>query len=149
MAKQQSNILYKYVLDGTDNLEYVAYKPQPNHEIFNADLPKKQQKWKREEPPNFENLTKKECADYFKREILRIKHGVYVWINGELIYITGKHYFGLTHWKLKESTTDYFIYTRTQRDLFYFFDLCEKDPKCAGGIVFSLKRLGKSEAAQI
>ncbi len=147
MAKQV-NILYKYKLEGTDDLEYIVEKPQPHHEIFNADLPKKQQKWKREDTPNFENLTKKECADYFKREILRIKHGVYVWINGELTYITGKHYFALTHWKLKESTTDYLIYTKTQRNIFYFFDLCEKDSKCVGGIVFSLKRLGKSELAQ-
>jgi len=145
---KQVNILYKYNLEGTDNLEYIVEKPQPHHEIFNADLPKKQQKWKREDTPNFDNLTKKECADYFKREILRIKHGVYVWINGDLIYITGKHYFALTHWKLKESTTDYLIYTKTQRNIFYFFDLCEKDSKCVGGIVFSLKRLGKSELAQ-
>jgi hypothetical protein len=145
---KQVNILYKYNLEGTDNLEYIVYKPQPYHEIFNADLPKKQQKWKREDTPNFDNLTKKECADYFKREILRIKHGVYVWINGDLIYITGKHYFALTHWKLKESTTDYLIYTKTQRNIFYFFDLCENDSKCVGGIVFSLKRLGKSELAQ-
>ena len=143
MAKQV-NILYKYNLEGTDNLEYIVYKPQPHHEIFNADLPKKEQKWKRQDTPNFDNLTKKECADYFKREILRIKHGVYAWINGDLIYITGKHYFALTHWKLKESTTDYLIYTKTQRNIFYFFDLCEKDSKCVGGIVFSLKRLGKA-----
>lgn len=158
MAKQ---VLRKIILPGTsdkdisgadggfEGLEYTIYKPQPEHEIFNADLKPNDQVWHRPEFPDFSTLSKKDCQDIYIREIRRIKHGVYVWIGGVLEYITGKHYFGLTHWKLKESSSDYLIYTETQRNIFYMFDLCEHDPKCAGAIIFSLKRLGKSELAQI
>ena len=152
-----SKILRTIILPGTEDtstgfkgLEYIIYKPiEGIHEIFNSDINKKDQIWIRPTFPDFSTLTKKECNDIYIREIKRIKYGVYVWINGELEYLTGKYYFALTHWKLKESTSDYFIYTETQRNIFYLFDLCEKDDKCAGAIIFSLKRLGKSEVSQI
>ncbi len=137
-------------VDGFAGLEYIVYEPIPNvHEIFNAEIPYEDQVWVRPTFPDFSTLTKKECQDIYIREIRRIKNGIYIWIGGELEYITGKHYFGLTHWKLRESTTDYLIYIQTQRNIFYLFDLCEHDTKCAGAIVFSLKRLGKSELAQV
>lgn len=157
----EKQVLRKIILPGTSDkdiygtdggflgLEYTIYKPGPEHEIFNADLNPDDQIWKRPEFPDFSTLSKKECQDLYIREIRRIKHGVYVWVGGILEYITGKHYFGLTHWKLKESSSDYLIYTETQRNIFYMFDLCEHDPKCAGAIIFSLKRLGKSELAQV
>jgi hypothetical protein len=141
-------MLYIEKLPFTDNLEYPVPHPEPHHEIFNEGLPLHEQKWKRIEFPDFGKLTKQENAELYKREIRRIKHGVYVWIGGELIYLTGAHYFALTHWKLKESTTTYASYAKTQRLAFYFFDLCEKDPKCVGGILFTLKRWGKSEFIQ-
>lgn len=147
---EQRKILRKVLLPGTDNLEYTVYEPIPGvHEIFNSELSKEDQVWTRPTFTDFSKLSKKECHDIYIREIKRIKFGIYVLVNGELIYLTGKYYFGLTHWKLKESTSDYFIYTETQRNIFYLFDLCEQDPKCAGAIIFSLKRLGKSEIAQI
>lgn len=154
MAKRK--LLYSAKLEGTnsdgeeDFLYYDVYEPiEGLHDIFNADLPKKEQKWTRPTFPNFEKCSKQENIQIYSREIRRIKHGVYVWINGKLTYITGTHYAAMTHWKLMESDTDYFKYTRVQRDIFYFMDLCVKDPKCAGGIIFSLKRLGKSEIMQI
>ena len=136
--------------DKDDYLRYTVYKPKQGvHDILNEGVPKKQQKWERPMFPDFSTLTKQECVDIYKREIRRIKYGVYFWNNGELTYVNGTHYLALVHWKLKESDTDYFIYTRTQRDIFYFMELCVMDTKCTGGIIFSLKRLGKSEAMQI
>ncbi len=153
MDNKTRKILAEIPLPGTGDIDnpivYTTYKPIDGiHDIFNAELPKKEQKWIRPSFPNFSALSKKECQEIYIREIKRIKHGVYVWINGTLTYLPGKYYFYLTHWKLKESDSDYAIYTVTQRNLFYFFDLCDKDKKCVGAIVFSCKRLGKSEMAQ-
>ncbi len=156
----ESNVLKEIILTGTSDLDiygyegfeglkYPIYKPTKDHDIFNEGLPVKEQKWNRPEFPDFATLSRQQCQDLYIRELKRIKNGIYIWIGGTLEYITGKHYFGLTHWRLRESSTEYMIYTQTQRDLFYMFDLCEKDPKCAGAIIFSLKRLGKSETAQI
>lgn len=154
MAKRK--LLYSTKLEGTnsdgeeDFLYYDVYEPIDGlHDIFNVGIPKKEQKWHRPEFPNFEKCSKQENIEIYTREIRRIKHGVYVWINGVLTYITGTHYAAMVHWKLMESDVDYFKYTRVQRDIFYFMDLCVKDHKCAGGIIFSLKRLGKSEIMQI
>ena len=149
-------LLYTAKLEGTnsdgeeDYLLYDVYAPiQGLHDILGAELPKKQQKWVRPTFPDFEFCNKKENIETYTREIRRIKHGVYFWNNGELNYITGTHYAAMVHWKLSESDTDYFKYTKTQRDIFYFMDMCVKDNKCVGGIIFSLKRLGKSEVMQI
>jgi len=160
--KENRKILRRVILPGTSDkdiygteggfpgLEYVVYEPDPNiHEIFNEGLPYDEQIWRRPEFPDFSKLSRKECQDIYVRELRRIKYGVYCWIGGELEYISGKHYLGLTHWRLRESNTDYLIYTQTQQYIFYMFDLCEKDSKCAGAIIFSLKRLGKSELAQV
>lgn len=137
-------------LHGTDGLTYDIYEPTDGlHDILNEGLAYDDQIWNRPLFPDFSKLTKSECQDIYIREIRRIKYGVYCWIGGELEYIAGKHYFGLTHWLLKDSSSDYLIYTQTQRDIFYFLDLCDKDEHCAGAIIFSLKRLGKSELAQI
>ena len=149
--------LYSVKLEGTnsdgeeDYLYYDVYEPiEGLHDILNdKSLSKKEQKWVRPIFPIFENCTKHENVEIYKREIRRIKHGVYFWSNGKLTYVTGVHYAGMVHWKLMESRTDYFIYTRAQRDIFYFMDLCVNDPKCVGGIIFSLKRLGKSEIMQL
>lgn len=146
---EKRKILKKVLLKGTDDLEYTIYKPIDGiHDIFNAELPKKDQVWIRPTFPDFSTLTKKQCNDIYIREIRRMNFGVYVWINGELEYFTGKYYGTMVHWKLKESTTLYFIYTETHRDVFYFMDLCHQDEKCAGGILFTIKRFGKSEMAQ-
>lgn len=149
--------LYSIKLEGTnsdgedDFLYYDVYEPiEGVHDTLNdKNLPKNQQKFERPTFPIFENCSKYENEEIYKREIRRIKHGVYFYNNGKLTYITGVHYAGLVHWKLMESKTDYFIYTRAQRDIFYFMDLCVNDPKCVGGIIFSLKRLGKSEIMQL
>jgi hypothetical protein len=149
-------LLYSAKLEGTnsdgeeDFLYYDVYEPiEGLHDVFNVDLPKKEQKWSRLVFPNFEKCTKQQNEEIYTREIRRIKHGVYFWNNGKLNYVTGTHYAAMVHWKLLESETDYFKYTRIQRDIFYFMDLCVKDPKSVGGIIFSLKRLGKSEMMQI
>lgn len=148
MAKE-NKILKTLILDGTDNLEYQVLKPiEGIHDILNEGKPKKEQKFERPKFPNFEKLTKQENIEIYKREIRRIKYGVYVWINGELTYITGRYYFALVHWKLKDSSTDYLVYTLTHRNFFYFLDLVEKDNKCAGAIVFTIKRFGKTELVQ-
>ena len=149
--------LYSIKLEGTnsdgedDYLYYDVYEPTEGvHDILNSkDLPKKDQKWVRPTFPIFEYCTKHENIELYKREIKRMTYGVYFYNNGKLTYVTGVHYAAMVHWKLKESDVDYFKYTRTQRDIFYFMDLCAKDTKCVGGIVFSLKRLGKSEIMQI
>lgn len=149
MEKSKQKILRRVSLYGTDNLEYIIYHPiEGLHDILNVDLPKKEQKWIRPKFPNFEKLTALENAEIYKREIKRIKHGVYIWINGELTYITGRYYFSLVHWKLKDSSTDYLVYTLAHRNYFYFLDLVENNNKCAGAIVFTIKRFGKTELQQ-
>jgi hypothetical protein len=145
-----NDILREVELHGTDSLKYIVYKPKEGiHDILNEGLKKDDQIWTRPTFPDFSKLTKAECQALYIREIRRIRFGVYCWIGGDLEYISGKHYFGLTHWLLKDSSSEYLIYTQTQRDIFYFLELCDRDIRCAGAIIFSLKRLGKSEIAQI
>jgi hypothetical protein len=154
MAKRK--LLYRAKLEGTnsdgeeDFLYYEVFEPiEGVHDILGAELPKKEQKWIRPTFPDFQKCSKYENEAIYNREIKRISNGVYFYNNGELVYVTGVHYAAMVHWKLAESDVDYFKYTITQRNIFYFMHLCVLDPKCVGGIIFSLKRLGKSEIMQI
>jgi hypothetical protein len=147
---EKGKILRNVEIPFTDNLVFeVPFPDVKKHDIINRksnDVLKNV--WKRPEFPDFSKLSSLECADIFKREIRRIKHGVFFYNEDELEYITGKHYFALTHWKLKDSDVLYGKYTETQRNLFYFMDICDRDPKCVGGIAFTIKRFGKSEWVQ-
>ncbi len=123
--------------------------------IENWDLPREQQMWRRKELPSFFDdvqfdkdgnviLTGQQRA-YAAREVERCKKGYYLYINGKLTYITGKHYFYLQWWKLEDDI--YPDYRDADRRYYMFLNHWENVLWCIGIARGKKRREGASSQA--
>lgn len=128
-------------------------------ELFNVEdwgtTDTKEQYWRRLELPSFFEyveydknknlLLTKEQEDYARTEVERCKAGFYFMNNGEVTYITGKHYFYLKWWKLEND--HYPDYRDTDRRYFMFLNHWENIHWCIGVIRGKKRREGASSQA--
>lgn len=113
------------------------------------------QYWRRRELPLFFDtveydknknlLLTPEQEDYAREEVRRCKQGFYFLNNGEVTYITGKHYFYLQWWKLEDDI--YADYRDTDRRYFLFLNYWESILWCLGVIRGKKRREGASSQA--
>ena len=139
MAKRNREKVY-------GEFEYILPVQPPKTQILNYDLPKKKQKWERIPlPDDFDNweLTKQEA--YVEKEFDKIDNGVWLMINGNPHYLTGKHYFFLQWWVLEDGT--YPDFRDADRRLFYMWDITENDEKALGLLYMKFRRRGSSSVA--
>lgn len=119
-----------------------------------ADNPKEQY-WRRAELPDiFDHVTfdsnkvaqlTEEQEKYANEEVRRCKHGFYFYNNGQLTYITGKHYFYLQWWFLEDEI--YPDYRDSDRRYFLFLSHYEKRLWCLGVARGKKRREGASSQA--
>lgn len=145
--------------------------PKPKrHQILFADLRKEDQFWRRPKPPaDWEErraeelihqrkemdlveqgfMTKIKYFDpvlerYRRQEWMRRIYGIWFMNDGVPTYITGLHYWYLTHCKLDHQENDgYPLYYEPQLDRFYFRELCMQDPFCHGYLIVGPRGTGK------
>lgn len=144
----------------TDTYELIqglkCYIPNKPDIINGQNLPIKEQKWIRpimpeeiEEWYEEESHNLKHDPDYVhpKLEALKARewerrlNGYWFMKKGKPFYITGLHYFYLTHYEMPDGYPEY---RDTDRRWFYFWDYCAKDPLCYGDIEATMRRNGKS-----
>lgn len=132
-------------------------------EIEKTDIIKRSNKavdqyWERLElPKNWKKLRAKEKKiqlegdpDHFDSELedIRATHwtyrlcGVWVYMNGKPVYLTGEHWMYLNWWNM--GAIGYPEYRDCDRRRFYFEEYCNWDPRCAGILEASNRRSGKS-----
>lgn len=125
--------------------------PLPNkEEILFYDKPQKEQKWTRLQvaPPNYDDLPEDEQILLIQQDQHRRRYGVWFYNDGQPTYITGDHYFYLTHWYIAaENDTGYPDYRKANRNHLYHVELCRKDPLSYGQIFITGRRFGKTELA--
>ena len=117
---------------------------------------KEDQFWERPEPPeDWDELRDRErvmqgidsdfanpdLEAYRQREWRRRNLGVWLMNNGKMIYITGTHYFFLTHWQLDIGFPDFRM---TDVEFFYAWDYCSESPDIAGLLLLTKRRQGKT-----
>ena len=117
------------------------------------------QYWERPQPPaDYETKRKKEMLvqktnpEYYNPELQAYKNqewdrrlnGLWFYNNGRGTYLTGLHYFYLTHWKLDIGYPEFRI---TDLHFFYFLEYCVQDPNCMGMIEVTKRRQGKTMRA--
>lgn len=123
-------------------------------ENWGTDIPSEQY-WRRRELPDFFDaveydknknlLLTPEQEEYAKEEVRRCKQGFYFLNNGEVTFITGKHYFYLQWWKLEDDI--YADYRDTDRRYFLFLNHWEQIQWCLGVIRGKKRREGASSQA--
>lgn len=104
-------------------------EPSPEN-VYGYHLPQKEQKWIREELPDFMlnlqpdkekggvKLITKEQIEFAEEEVRRCKQGFHFYVNGNITYITGQHYFYLKYWWLEDAIPP--DYRDTDRRYFLF-----------------------------
>lgn len=117
------------------------------------------QYWERAQPPaDYETKRKKEMLvqktnpEYYNPELQAYRNqewdrrlnGLWFYNNGRGTYLTGLHYFYLTHWKLDIGYPEFRI---TDLHFFYFLEYCVQDPNCMGMVEVTKRRAGKTMRA--
>jgi len=76
-----------------------------------------------------------------QREWRRRMYGVWVYINGDPVYLPGIFYFFLNYWPLDTGLPDF---RRIDLEYFMFWQYCVEDPNCFGLLEVCKRRNGKS-----
>lgn len=111
--------------------------------------------WRRKELPSFFELVEfdkegnalltSQQMEYAFEEVRRCREGFWFMNNGIKTFITGKHYFYMTYWKLEN---DIFPdYRDTDRRYFLFLDHWERTPWCLGVVRGKKRREGATSQA--
>jgi hypothetical protein len=126
--------------------------PPPMEQTVNYGRPKKEQKWERQELPDFfETVEYNKTGDliltpqqeeYAAAEVDRCKRGVWVWIGGKLRYFPPKYYFFLQYYMLEDGIFPEF----READRLYFLFLMhwERIDWCLGNARTKKRRQGAS-----
>lgn len=130
--------------------------PKTPDRIRNEDLKQRFQKWRRYDVPqdlqHFDKIYKDEKntesilnsvflkhKGFIDADIKRIKNGDFFYNDGEIVYITGFHYFFLQHYLL--TGLDRFgDFRMPQRDYFIFLEACFADDRCYGSLLLKARR---------
>lgn len=125
-------------------------------EVYKRSVREKLQFWERPEPPQDYKLKRKkeviaqqsdpeyvnyELQMYREQEWDRRLNGFWFYNKGQPTYITGLHYFYMTHWKIDIGYPSFRI---TDLEWFYFVEYCIQDPKSLGMVEVTRRRFGKT-----
>lgn len=141
-------------VDVYGTLKYIPDGP-PDTLIEGWDKPHNEQVWTRKALPDLFNtidydkdgnaILSPAQRRYAKQEVDRCKNGYFFFNNGQVTYITGKHYFYLQWWLLEDSI--YPEYRDTDRRYFLFLDFWEHVEWCLGILRGKKRREGASSQA--
>ena len=118
-------------------------KPK-DEEIINYDEAIINQKWKRREMP--EGLTTAtmhlpKYQDFIDREYKLRQEGLWIYIKGEPVYLTGTYQYGI-QWV--RELADYANFRIVQNELMIFWEACKADKRCFGMQYVKNRRMGAS-----
>ncbi len=121
--------------------------PKNKKEILFWNLPKEEQYWRAPEPPKgLTPETEDAFTEYILEEFRRRREGCFFYNNGEVIYLVGAHYMGLTHNRMLDTgQTKEFRWAQCQ--LYYFMQACIIDNRSLGIDFVKGRRSGFTEAA--
>jgi hypothetical protein len=125
--------------------EYVVVLPPPptdEKKIFNYGLPAKLQKFPIIRPPkDFNDWDSKSKDDFITMQWHYRKNGLHFFNNGNIEYVTGDHWFYLTHWHIDTGLPRFID---ADRDFFYIVKYSDEHPKSFGTIDIEGRRGGKT-----
>lgn len=113
-------------------------------EIINWDKTSENQKWKREELPiglNEKTQFDIKYKDFIESQFEKRENGVWIYLNGKAVYITGTYWFFLSWYKEEDGYPKLRI---IQNELMIFWESCKADPRCYGIIYLKNRRFGWS-----
>lgn len=128
----------------------IGLPEKPEHKkIINWDKTAVNQKWQREEIPkglNKDTQHKKIYDDYISEQFRRRDEGIWIYIKGNPIYITGTYWYGI-QWVREE--VEFANFRVIQNELMIFWEACKADNRSFGMQYVKNRRIGASFMAII
>lgn len=118
--------------------------PKNKNEIINGNEPIYNQKWKREITPNGlddETWTLPKYEKFIENQFNNRDNGVWIYIKGELVWITGLYWFLL---QVCREENEYPNFRIIQNELMIFWEACVADDRCYGMQYVKNRRFGAS-----
>jgi hypothetical protein len=145
---QPSGVVWNVLTNEWEKRDILARSAKAEYQYWERPLPPPDYELKRKK----EILTQKTAPEYYNPELQdyrnqewdRRLNGLWFMNNGKVTYLTGLHYFYLTHWKID---VGYPSFRMTDLYFFYFLDYCVQDPNCLGMIEVTKRRQGKTMRA--
>jgi len=145
---QPSGIVWNVLTNEWEKRDILARSAKAEYQYWERPLPPPDYELKRKK----EILTQKTAPEYYNPELQdyrnqewdRRLNGLWFMNNGKVTYLTGLHYFYLTHWKIDVGYPDFRM---TDLYFFYFLEYCVQDPNCLGMIEVTKRRQGKTMRA--
>ena len=122
--------------------------PKRKEDFINGHVTKKrEQKWARDFPTDaeVEQLSEAERDALQERELDRRTDGCWFLNDGDPTYLTGDHYFFLTHFLLP--TGQYADFRDADQKFYWWWRSIEQDPNCIGGVFMGARQRGKTARA--
>jgi len=115
--------------------------------IINHGIASMNQVWQREELPrglNEETHHLREYADFIESQYDKKENGIWIYLNGKAVYMTGLYWYFLQWVKIEEEYPNLRI---IQNELMIFWEACKADKRCLGMIYCKNRRIGASSLA--
>lgn len=123
----------------------IGFPEKPaDKDIINHVKTARNQKWVREELPaglTAETMNEARFSEYIEREFERRDKGLWIYIHGNLVYMTGTYYFGI-QWVREQ--IDYPDFRQIQNELMIFWEACKADERSFGMQYVKNRRIGAS-----
>lgn len=130
-----------YVVNGLK----IGFPQCPDHkEIINWNKTTVNQKWQREKLPeglDEETMYDEEYRSFIENQFYRREHGVWIYLNGQPVFMPGTYWFFLSWYKEED---DYPALRIIQNELMIFWEACKADERCYGIIYLKNRRFGWS-----
>lgn len=118
----------------------------PKEEIINYGRPIAEQIFRKTAiPKDFSRWNKDQQDAFIEREHHRRRHGLWFYIKGKPVYITGLFYYFMNYWPLATGSPTKFHMGDWK--FFIIWQLVVMDPTVFGLIVFKCRRIGDTEKA--
>ena len=143
-----NGVLYNIMTNAWEERDILSRSAKPAYQYWERPQPPADYETKRKK----EMLVQKTNPEYYNPELQAYKNqewdrrlnGLWFYNNGRGTYLTGLHYFYLTHWKLD---VGYPEFRMPDLHFFYFLEYCMQDPNCMGMIEVTKRRQGKTMRA--
>jgi hypothetical protein len=143
-----NGVLFNIMTNEWEDRDILSRSVKPAYQYWERPLPPADYETKRKKEIQVQKTNPEyynpELQNYRNQEWDRRLNGLWFYNNGRGTYLTGLHYFYLTHWKLDVGYPEFRI---TDLHFFYFLEYCVQDPNCMGMIEVTKRRQGKTMRA--
>lgn len=129
-----------------EGLRIALPKQPPKTKIYKRSNKKSDQFWERQGPPlSLIPKTAKSFEDFIEDEFKRKREGMWFFNNGKPEYVTGAHWFLMTHCRTA-AYGGYYYFTKAQQKLLIYAEACWCDQRCYGMIFEKIRRYGATDS---